>query len=332
MSDFQTRLGPWLERFLVEHVVSVRNLSRNTQRSYRDAFFLFLPFLCGKLSKPEDRLEVRDITSDLILQFLAHLENERGCSVSTRNLRLTAIRAFARYVGSRDPTFVGWCGHIRAIPQKKGGSQPISWLSQEEMDALLEVPNQEKLRGRIEHALLQFLYNTGARASEVTQLKVADVQIGSGDERHALATLHGKGGKTRQCPLMPVTERALKGLVQNRAPIEFVFLSRYKNPYTRFGIYRLVERCAKKVPVLADRRITPHVLRHTAACHLLKAGVDINTIRAWLGHAHLSTTNIYAQIDLEAKMEAVSLLDATDSKLSRPWKKDKGLMARLKSL
>lgn len=332
MSDFQTRLGPWLQRYLVEHVVTERNLARNTQKSYRDTFLLFLPFVCGKLSKPEDRLEVMDITSDLVLQFLAHLENVRGCSVPTRNQRLTAIRAFARYLSSRDPTFVGWCGHIRDIPQKKGGSQSISWISKEEMDALLKVPNQETLRGLIEHALLQFLYNTGARASEVTQLKVGDLQIGRGDGRHALVTLHGKGGKIRRCPLVPETERVLKDLVLDLAPTEFVFLSRYRKPYTRFGIYRLVERCAGKVPALAGRKITPHVIRHTTACHLLKAGVDLNTIREWLGHAQLSTTNMYAEIDLEMKIEAVSLLVPFDSRPGRPWKDNTGLMARLKSL
>lgn len=332
VSDLETRLGPWLERFLLEHVVSVRNLSRNTQKSYRDTFLLFLSFLCKKLGKAGNRLEVREITSDLVLQFLAYLENERGCSVATRNQRLTAIRAFARYVGSRDPTLVGWCGHIRAIPQKKGVTRPISWLSKHEMDTLLKVPNRDTLRGRVEHALLLFLYNTGARASEAIQLRVADLQIGFGNGRHALATLHGKGGKTRQCPLMPQTEQALRDLVQGRAANEFVFLSRYRNPYTRFGIYRLVERCANKVPALAGKKITPHVLRHTAACHLLKAKVDINTIREWLGHAQLSTTNIYAEIDLEMKAEAVSLLDTDKSQLGRPWKEDKGLMARLKSL
>ena len=332
MNKSDTRLGPWLERFLVEHIVTERNLSRNTQKSYRDTFTLLLPFVRRKLGRPVERLSVRDITSELVLAFLGHLEKDRGCSAQTRNLRLTAIRAFARFVGSRDPTLVGWSGYIRAIHSKKAMPQPISWLSKEEMDDLLKVSDQETLRGRIEHAMLQFLYNTGARASEVTQLKVGDLQIGRGDGRHALAKLYGKGGKIRKCPLMPHTEQILRNLVQDRAPTEFVFLSRYNKPYTRFGIYRLVERCANKVPALVDRKITPHKLRHTAACHLLKAGVDINTIREWLGHAHLSTTNVYAEIDLETKAEAVSLLDTDDSQPGRPWKDDKGLMARLKSL
>ena len=127
MSDIQT-LGPLLRRFLCEHIVTERNLTRNTRNSYRDTFVLLLPFLSGKMRKPVDRLTVRDLTSRRLLDFLAHLEDSRGCSVQTRNQRLTAIRAFARFVGSRDPAHVEWCGHIRAIQSKKATPQPIAWL------------------------------------------------------------------------------------------------------------------------------------------------------------------------------------------------------------
>ena len=149
---------------------------------------------------------------------------------------------------------------------------------------------------------------------------------------HALATLHGKGGKKRQCPLWPRTENALARLLENRSPDDAAFLSRLRRPFTRFGIYRLVERCAARVPALAEKRVTPHVLRHTAACHLLRAGVDLNTIRAWLGHVDLSTTNIYAEIDLEMKARAVALCDASEPRPNRPWKQNKGVIAFLKSL
>ena len=332
MNDSNSRLGPWLERFLIEHIVTERNLSRNTQKSYRDTFMLLLPFVRRRLGKSVDRLSLRDLTSELVLEFLAHLEDVRGCSAQTRNLRLNTIRAFARFVGSRDPALVGWCGHIRAIPSKKAMPQPITWLSKNEVDALLKVPNRKTTLGRTEHALLLFLYNTGARASEVTQLQVDDLQFGRGDGRHALATLHGKGRKTRRCPLMPETERILMEFVRDRASTEPVFVSRHQEPYTRFGIYRLVERCAARVPGLADRKITPHVLRHTTACHLLHAGVDINTIRKWLGHANIATTTVYAEMDLEMKAKAIALCDIVEPGPSRPWKKNKGLMDRLKSL
>ncbi len=331
MNEIRT-LGPWLERFFLEHIVTERNLARNTRLSYRDTFELLLPFVCTKLKKPDERLLLRDITSDLVLQFLAHLEENRGCSAQTRNQRLAAIRAFARFVGSRDPAHVAWCGHIRAIASKKATPQPVEWLTKAEMDAMLEVPDRKTLRGRNEYALLLFLYNSGARVSEATQLRIGDLGVGGRDGRHALVILHGKGGKIRQCPLLSETERVLAELVAGRGHSDAVFLSRYRRPYTRFGVYRLVERCAASVPALAGRKITPHVLRHTAACHLVIAEVDINIIRAWLGHVSINTTNIYAEIDLEMKARALALCDIAEQSPSRPWKEKKGIMGFLKSL
>ncbi len=331
MRDINT-LGPWLERFLLEHIVTERNLARNTQKSYRDTFALLVPFLGGKARKPADRLAVRDLTSGHVLQFLAHLEEDRGCSAQTRNVRLTAIRGFARFVASRDPTQLGWCGQIRAIRTKKAMPQPIAWLTREEVDAMLATPDRKTLRGRTEHALLLFLYNTGARVSEAAQLTAGDLQIGRGNGRHALATLYGKGGKTRQCPLLPETERVLTDLIRGSLADDSVFLSRHRKPYTRFGIYRLVERCAAQIPSLAGSKVTPHMLRHSIACHLLHAGVDINTIRAWLGHARIDTTNVYAEIDVNMKARAIALCDLVEPGPSRPWRENKGLMAFLRSL
>lgn len=325
-------LGPWLRRFLVDYIVTERNLARNTRTSYRDTFSLLLPFVSGKLRKPVDRLAVRDLTSALVLKFLTHLEDDRDCSVRTRNQRLAAIRAFARFVGSRDPAHVEWCGHIRAIASKKSMPPPVGWLTRTEMEAMLAVPDRETSRGRREYALLLFLYNTGARVSEATQLKVRDLKFGRGNGGHDLATLHGKGGKTRQCPLWPEAERVLADEVRDRAGDAPVFVSRLGTRFTRFGVYRLIERCAARVPELVDRTITPHVIRHTTACHLVLAGVDINTIRAWLGHVSISTTNIYAEIDLTLKASAVALCEVGQQRPGRSWKEDKDLMAFLKSL
>ena len=325
-------LGPWLRRFLCEHIVTERNLARNTRTSYRDTFSLLLPFVSRKVRKPVDRLAVCDLTSRLVLQFLAHLEEDRGCSARTRNQRLAAIRAFARFIASWDPAHVEWCGHIRAIASKKSMPPSIGWLTKAEMEAMLAVPDRKTDRGRSEYALLLFLYNTGARVSEATHLKVRDLQIGHRSGGHDLATLHGKGGKTRQCPLWPETERVLTDEIIGRAATDAVFVSRLGTPFTRFGVYRLIERCAARVPELADRTITPHVIRHTTACHMVLAGVDINTIRAWLGHVSISTTNIYAEIDLTLKANAVALCEVGQPRPGRSWKEDKDLMAFLKSL
>lgn len=331
MPDVVT-LGPWLRRFLTEHIVTERNLARNTRKSYRDTFSLLLPFVSRKVRKPVDRLVVRDLTSRYVLQFLTHLEEDRGCSARTRNQRLAAIRAFARFIGSRDPALVEWCGHIRAITSKKSMPPQVGWLTKAEIEAMLAVPDRKTRRGRREYALLLFLYNTGARVSEATELKVRDLQIGRGNSGHDLATLHGKGGKTRQCPLWAETERVLADEILDRPLDDAVFVSRLGKPFTRFGVYRLIERYAAQVPELADRTITPHVIRHTTACHLVLAGVDTNTIRAWLGHVSISTTNIYAEIDLTLKANAVALCEVGQSKPSRSWKEDKDLMSFLSAL
>jgi len=325
-------LGPWLRRFLGDFIVTERRLARNTQKSYRDTFRLLLTFISAKVRKPMDRLDIEDITPSRVLQFLAHLEEDRGCLVQTRNQRLTAIRSFARFVASRDPAHLAWYAQLRAITTKKSSPQPISWMPRDEMEALLAVPDRQTSQGRAEYALLLFLYNTGARVSEATRLQVGDLQIDRQDDRHALVTLCGKGEKIRQCPLWPRTRDALGKLVQGRPSNDPVFLSRHRKRYTRFGIYRLVERCALRVPTLAERAITPHVIRHTSACHLLRAGVDLNTIRAWLGHVSLETTNIYAEIDIEMKAKAMALCDAGTPSPSRPWKEDKGVIAFLNTI
>ena len=331
MRDSRT-LGPWLRRFLVEYIVTERNLARNTQKSYRDTFALLLPFVSARIRKPVDRLTVQDLTTRRVLQFLAHLEDERRCSVQTRNQRLTAVRAFARFVANRDPAHLEWSANVRSIAVKKTTPHPVGWLSKNEMEALLKVPDRNTPRGRIEYALVLFLYNSGARVSEATQLQAKDLQIERRDGGHALATLHGKGAKLRQCPLWPRTERVLAQLVRGRAAGDAVFLSRHQRPYTRFGVYRLVERCAARVPALKGRKITPHVVRHTSACALVRAGVDLNTIRAWLGHVSLDTTNIYAEIDLEMKAKAMALCDAAEPEPNRPWKENRGLIAFLNAM
>jgi len=330
MRNYRT-LGPWLRQFLADYIVTERCLARNTQLSYRDSFTLLLPFISKKTHKPVDRLDVEDIAPSYVLQFLTHLEQDRGCSVHTRNQRLTAIRSFARFVASRDPARVAWCGQIRAIATKKAAQQPISWMTRKEVEALIAVPDCQAPRGQTEHSLLLFLYNTGARVSEATRLQVGDLQIGR-HEGHALVTLCGKGNKIRQCPLWPRTVKAIEELVGARTSAAPVFFSRHHKQYTRFGVYRLVERCAEQIPTLASKKITPHVIRHTSACHLLQAGVDLNTIRAWLGHASLETTNIYAEIDLRMKAKAMELCEAGSVRRERPWKADKGVIAFLKGI
>ena len=335
MTDVHS-LGPWLRRFLEEYLVSERNLARNTQLSYRDTLALLLPFVARELSKPVDRLSVRDLSGERVRSFLTYIEDGRGCSARTRNQRLAAIRAFARYVASRSPEHVEWCSQIRAIPIKKAAPPPVGYLEKHELDALLDVPDTTTTQGRRERALLLFLYHTGARASEAAELKVGSLQLTGGSQGRSLVKLLGKGGKTRFCPLLDGSARALADLVAGRSADEAVFQNRLGSPITRSGIRQLVLRCASKAanraPSLAAKKVSPHSLRHTAATHMLRSGVDLNTIRAWLGPARLDTTTVYAEIDLEIKAKAVAVFDSSEPTPDRSYRDDEGLMAFLRAL
>jgi site-specific recombinase XerD len=330
MSD-ASLLGGWGRRFLLEHILGERNLARNTQRSYRDTFTLLIPFVAGRLRTTVDRLTVIDLSADLLRLFLVHLEESRQCSVATRNQRLATLHAFARFVGEHSPEHIVWCGQIRAIPFKKTTKSLILYLDRAEMDALLAAPDQQTSQGRRDYALLLFLYNSGARADEVAQLIIRDLQFDS-----LFVRILGKGKKERQCPLWTATVGVLVSLIGDREPSGRVFLNRCGRSITRFGIHTMVERYALKarikMPSLASKRVSPHSIRHSTASHLLHAGVDINTIRAWLGHVSLETTNIYAETNLEMKAKALAMCEIEERKSKRRWREDPGLMTFLRSL
>jgi integrase/recombinase XerD len=329
----KTPLGPWIRRFLLEHLVAERNLARNTQVSYRDTFVLFLPFLGRAKKSPVDRLAVEDLTPTHVRRFLSYLEQTRDCSVATRNQRLGAIHSLATFIATHSPEHLSWCTGIRNVPFKKTAKPVIPYLEKPEIDAVLKAPDRKSEQGERDYALLLFLYNTGARVDEAARLAIGDVTWG----RSAAVRLVGKGGKTRLCPLWPKTAEVLKKQVGVRAPQERVFLNRLGQPLTRFGIYALVRRAvteaARNVPSLKTKRVSPHCIRHASACHLLRAGVDINTIRAWLGHVSLSTTNIYAEVDLEMKAKALARTDLGDEiEVTRRWRRDPGLIGFLRTI
>ena len=325
-------LGPWVRRFLLEYLVTERNLSHNTQCSYRDALILLIPFVADKLNKSVDRLAVLDLSADMVRLFLADLEKSRRCSIPTRNQRLAAVHALARFVGEHSPEHIAWCGQIRSIPFKKSSKAVVPYLEKPQMDALLSAPDRTTNQGCRDHALLLFLYNSGARAHEAAQLLISELDL---DGRSV--KIRGKGRKERHCPLWASTTEELKDLVANRPPTEFVFLNRCGQPTTRFGIYALVKRYAIKLrvqmPSLDAKRISPHTMRHSTASHLLRAGVDINTVRSWLGHVSLDTTNIYADIDLEMKARALARCEISDDNTPRRhWRSDPALMEFLHAL
>jgi len=333
VTDKKTLIGYWVRRFLLEHAVAVRNLARNTQASYRDALKLLLPVVAAQARKAVDQLEVEDLSPERILAFLTHLETSRGCRVSTRNQRLAAIHALAQFIGGQSPEHVAWSGAVRSIPFKRAGKATIAYLEKPEIDAMLAIPDRTTPHGYREYALLLFLYNTGARADEAARLTLSGLDLNSA----RAVTIVGKGNKTRTGPLWTTTAKILAPLVAGRTPSERVFLNRRRQPVTRFGIYVLVKRLATKAAAqirsLGRKRVSPHVIRHTTAVHLLRAGVDINTIRAWLGHVSLETTNVYAEVDLEMKAKALARCEIKSGRRFRKhWREDRGLMDFLQSL
>ena len=328
----KTLLGPWVRRFLHEYLVKERNLSINTRISYRDMLVLLLAFAAAQIKKPVDRLAVVDLSPELIRKFLTHLEKNRHCGAATRNQRLGALHALARFIGQNSPEYVDWCTKVRLIPFKKTFQPSITYLDKQEMDVLLATPDRGTPIGQRDYTLLLFLYNSGVRASEAAKLRIADI-----DWYAQCVRIIGKGNKQRTCPLWPITMEQLHRIVAQRGPEQCVFLNRSGQPITRFGIHTMVERhalkAATKAPSLGTKRVSPHVIRHTTATHLLRAGVDINTIRAWLGHVSLNTTNIYTETDLETKARALATCAPAESGARvKPWRSQPDLMAFLRGL
>ncbi len=336
MTD-RSQLGPWVRRFLLEHLVSNRNLVRSTQQSYRDTLTQLLPFVAHHASVVVDQLDVVQVSPQIVRLFLRDLEATRHCKLTTRNQRLAAIHALARFIGEHSAEHLDWCAQIRSIPFKRTTRPPRTYLDRPEMEALLNAPDRNTAQGCRDRALLLFLYNAGARAGEAAQLTIADLRLAQAPQRdNSSVKIRGKGGKVRICPLWPQTVKELLPLISGRADTDRAFLNRCHQPTTRFAIHGLVRRYAEKaavaMPTLKGKRISPHSIRHSTAMHLLRAGVDINTIRAWLGHVSVDTTNIYAEVDLEMKAQALAHCEVKGTSPGKRWRQDKGLMDFLKKL
>jgi integrase/recombinase XerD len=330
-------LAPWIKHFLLEYLPAERNFARNTQHSYRDALRLLVIFASTTLHRKPDELLVEDLSSDLLRRLMRHIEETRECSVSTRNQRLAAVRTLAAFIGERSPEHLVWCAQIRSVPFKRSGHRPIGYLEKGEIDALLAAPNRTRRLGCRDHTLLLFMYNSGARADEVAQLTVGDLRLHAPQEQsQSFVQLRGKGNKTRLCPLWASTTAALTELVSGRADEERVFLGRSARPMTRFGVHDIVTRYARIArghrAGLRHKRVSPHTIRHTTATHLLRAGVDINTIRAWLGHVSIDTTSIYAESDLEMKAKALGMCQAKLPRERRRWRDNPDLLTFLAQL
>ncbi len=334
-------IGYWLRKYLTEYLPIVRNLSRNTIASYRDALRQLLEYVIDRGLSP-DMLRIEELTPDLVVGFLHHIEQAKNCSIQTRNLRLSAIHSFASYISTSEPQYLYWYTKLKNIPIKRsslkeqdGKAIPkIVYLEKDEIKTLLSMPDKMTSQGARDYALLMFLYNSGARATEAVNLRIQDIAIGNGVQP-SLVAIRGKGNKTRVCPLWDSTVKLLQPYMK-RSSEEPVFLNRYGNPITRFGIYELVSRYAAKaaevMPSIGEKNISPHTIRHSTASHLLEAGVDINTIRSWLGHVSVNTTNIYAEVNIRMKAKALKTCEVLVKGAPKYNPKDKTLIGFLKSL
>jgi site-specific recombinase XerD len=333
-------MGSFVRRFLLESMITDRNLSRNTQTSYRDAIRLLLRFIAERYAIEPTHLTVEGVNPEVVRNFLTFLEKEHRNSPATVNQRLTAIRSLFRFISQCVPELIDSAAQVETVPLRKTVLPTISYLEKNEMDAFLATPDRRRRQGQRDYALLLFLYNTGARASEAAHATVGDLALGTSP----FVRILGKGRKVRLCPLWPHTAKILRALLGPRfqgPPESRVFLNVRGAPITRFGIYSLVKRMAKRaskqMPSLQEKHVSPHNLRHSTACHLLRGGVDINTIRDWLGHVSLETTNRYAKVDLEMKAKALAACAVTEPGLTpfdekAAWRKDRDLMIFLNSL
>lgn len=296
-----------LQSFFQQRLIAQRGASAQTVASYRDTFELLLRYAEQATRRPPSALRLEDLDAPLVLAFLGHLEAKRGNCPRTRNLRLTAIRSFMRYASVREPAALPVAQRVLAIPSKRFDRPALEFLSREEVSALLDAPDRTTWSGQRDAVLLATLYNTGARVSEITGLRVADVFT----DRASALHLHGKGRKERVVPLWKTTATQLQAWMRriDSDPHTPIFPNRAGARLSRSGVESRLAAAltiaSKRCPSLAGRRISPHTLRHTTAMHLLQSGVDITVIAMWLGHEDPSTTHLYVEADLAMKEAAL---------------------------
>jgi site-specific recombinase XerD len=323
-----------VQDFFLRRLVAQRGASARTVEAYRDAFELLLGFAEQRTGKPPSALALADLDAPLVLDFLDHLETERGNSVrTTRNARLAAIHSFMRYAALRGPTGLPVTARVLAIPAKRFDRPVLGYLSREEIAAILAAPDRHTWSGRRDAVLLATAYNTGARVSELTNLQVRDVLL----DRQGAVNLHGKGRKHRAIPLWKNTATELRGWLGqiNSAPEAPVFPNRAGAPLTRSGVRDRLDRAvaiaARRCPSLHGQRVTPHTLRHSTAMHLLQSGTDLAVIALWLGHESPATTHQYLEANLAGKEAVLHRLD-DPRRLSARFRPGDRLLAFLQGL
>jgi len=316
-------LGPVLQRYFCEYLVSQRDLSPQTIGSYRDTFRLLLAFLERRYRIKPDRVCVDDLDAPQVLMFLDDLERWRGNTARTRNNRRAAIRSFLRFAAA-NPVLLPVAQRVLAIPAKRFERASVGYLTREQIQAILDSPDVTTFSGQRDRVLLMLLYNTGARVSELAGLQIQDVSL----ESRMSVQIRGKGRKNRSVPLWRQTVKMLRSwLGQLNGPPDSPLLPNARgNPITRSGIAQrlkmAVKRAASGNPALRAVPISPHTIRHTTAMHLLQSGVDLSVIAMWLGHETTQTTHQYLDADLESKKRALASLESPRVRSSRQPRDD----------
>ena len=335
-------LGYHVARFFTNRLAGELGASPATVASYRDAIKLLVSYLTESTGRPPEAISVDDLNGRSVRGYLDWLESDRGCSPSTRNQRLAAVKSLCRWIMADRPELIDGLSEVVGIRKKKGLSGEPSWLRADEVKALLAAPGQKSWISRRDTVLLSVLYDSGARAQEICDLALGDVRGGD----PLVVVLHGKGSKVRGVPLMGRTASLLEEWIDRLQPNPGVATSacpvfpsqRGRSKLSRWGVACLLAKYVEKIrasdPAFGGgRRVTPHTLRHSKAIHLVQAGVNLVYIRDLLGHAHVSTTEIYARIDDEMKRKALE--DAYDSLAPEKmpdWREDRSLLAWLDSL
>ncbi len=305
-------LAPVVQRFFAERLIQQRHVTAATVAAYRDTFRLLLRFAEGHLKKAPALMRLEDLDAPLVLAFLDHLEQARGNTIRSRNARLAVVRSFVRYASTEEPACLPTAQRVLAIPTKRCAKPMLGFLAREEMQAILDAPPTDTHAGQRDRALFVMLYNTGARISEALGLTIGDVLF-DGTPR---VVLRGKGRKERTVPLWARTARVLAAWIRTRggSPTDRLFPNGRHGPLTRSGAAQrlalAVERAAQTCPTLRSRRISPHVVRHTTAMHLLQSGTDTAVIALWLGHESPTTTHGYLEADLAMKERALARVEA----------------------
>jgi site-specific recombinase XerD len=320
-------LGLIVVKFFRNHLTNEKGLSANSIASYSDCLQLFLNFCSTELQVKIDALSLASFSETIVLNFLDYLEKKRGNSAKTRNQRLAVMKCFFRFVAGQQVSFLETCQKVCAISTKKTEHKIIQSLSQSEVKAILEVPDRNTARGARDHLLLLLLYNTGARVQELCDLKIGDINM----KKPLQVQLTGKGKKQRITPLWEKTTEAVKHYLsfrENSGAQEHLFLNARGGGITRFGVTYIIKKYVKKAAAecstLNDKNISPHTFRHTTALHLIQAGVDILTVKEWLGHKDIKTTMDYLEIGMEMKRQALELCPASflgTTKAEAEWTK-----------